>query len=333
MIKFLFNVPVRILIKFFNIKTTYFFVRTPIHFLNAYLYSQYIRFISKSEDIMIVQGFSYPPHNKKNRMILIGDWPSTYLFDKFLKRHPNRLEIKSIERENKVIENADAVVTLFPDVYKYMLTYYKNKNIFYFGNVVNVDEKVVVPSNIVSKKINSNRLLFVGQPFYLDGAMELILSVENLRKKGYELEVDIVGIEPNLIKPKHSWVIVHGYLDKGKSVEKEKYYALLENAKLFVNTTSGWNAFQATLEAMYFYNPIVVRPNDNLAQTFQTLADFSYIVDSKSGSLEDVIINSINQPDQYKNKCINSHYAVKPHTWDAFTKKIVDLIKIKKSDK
>jgi hypothetical protein len=31
-IKFLFNLPVRVLIKFFGLKTTYYYVRTPLHF-------------------------------------------------------------------------------------------------------------------------------------------------------------------------------------------------------------------------------------------------------------------------------------------------------------
>ena len=84
--KILFNFPIRVLIKFFGLKTTYFYFRTPMHFFFTYIYSQYIRFISKREDVMLVQGFSCPPHNKKNRMILLGDWPYSYVFEKFLKQ-------------------------------------------------------------------------------------------------------------------------------------------------------------------------------------------------------------------------------------------------------
>jgi glycosyltransferase involved in cell wall biosynthesis len=326
-LKFLFNLPVRVLIKLFKVKTTYFFVRTPIHFFCTYIISQYIRFVSKRDDVMIVQGFSYPPHNKKNKMLLLGDWPSAYLFEIFLKRTPSCLEMKSIARENKVIEEADAVVTLFPDVHKYMLARYKNKKIYYFGNVVNVDDDVRMSVDILNKKKISNRLLFIGKPFYLAGAKELISAVVNLRARGYELEVDIIGIEPDLIGEKYSWLSIHGYLDKGEPSQKRKYYDLLENAKLFVNTTPGWNAFQATLEAMYFYNPIVVRPNDSLVQTFATLADFSYLVDMEAGSLEEVIIKSIDQPELYLEKCSKSHLAAKPYTWESFTNNIIQLIK------
>ena len=326
-IKFLYNLPLRVLIKFFGFRTTYYYVRTPLHFFFTYLYSQYIRYASKPDDVMIVQGFSYPPHNKKNRMLILGDWPSAYLFEKFLKRTPSRYEMKSIEREDRVIEMADAVVTLFPDAHKYMLQRYKNKNIYYFGNVVNIDDEVNISPDILSKKEKSIKLLFVGQAFYIDGANELITAVENLRACGYELDVDIVGIDSSLLKQRFDWLSIHGYLDKGIQMDKDKYYDLLENAKLFVNTTPGWNAFQATLEALYFYNPIVVRPNENLAQTFPMLESFSYKVGDKEGSLEEEIIKSFDLCDEYLEKCRKSHLAVKPYTWNSFTDNLLGLLK------
>ena len=170
-LKTVFNFPIRVLNKFFKLGTTYFYVRTPVHFFFTYLYSRCIGLMSAKQDVMIVQGFSYPSHNGKNRQIVLGDWPSEYLFEKFLRRQPSRFERKSIDRENAVIEAAAAVITLFPNVREYMLRKYKNKNIYCFGNVVNVDDDVGVPADIQQRKINSNRLLFVGQPFYLPGAL------------------------------------------------------------------------------------------------------------------------------------------------------------------
>ena len=324
-IKFLFNLPVRVLIKFFGLKTTYYYVRTPLHFFSTYLCSQFIRFTSKDNDVMFVQGFSYPSHNTKNKMFIIGDWPSSYLFDNFLKRKPSKMEMKSVAREDLVIESADAVVTLYPDVHKYMLNRYQNKNIYYFGNVVNIDAEVTIPLDILTIKKNSNNLLFIGKPFYLDGANELISAVENLRARGYELNVDIVGIESNLISKKFDWLTIHGYLDKGRPSDKHKYYDLLKSAKLFINSTPRWNAFQATLEAMYFYTPIVVRSNESLIQTFSKLEGFSYLVTGRNEDLEKEIIKSLEYKEQYLEKCKNSHKAAEPYTWENFTQKLVGL--------
>jgi glycosyltransferase involved in cell wall biosynthesis len=325
-IKFLFNIPVRIAVKFFKVQTLYYFVRTPFHFFVTNLYSQYVRLVSKNEDVMIVQGFSYPMPNRKNKMFIIGDWPSAYLYEKFLKRTPSAFEMRSIERENKVIESANAVVTLFPDVHKYMLERYKNKNIYHYGNVVNIDEEIKISDDILNKKENSKKLLFIGKPFYIDGARELIAAVARLRSRGFDLEVDIIGIDSTLIEEKYNWLTLHGYLDKGIPSEKQKYYSLLENAKLFVNSTPKWNAFQATLEALHFYLPIVVRSNESLVQSFPNLDNISYLVGVKDNSLEEEIIKCIEFKEIYLEKCKHAHLAAKPYTWENFINKLVELI-------
>lgn len=324
-LKTLFNSPVRVLNKYFNLGTTYFYVRTPVHFFFTYLYSRWIGLVSAKCDVMLVQGFSYPLPNGKNKQIVLGDWPSEYLFEKFLKRPPSRLERKSIDRENAVIEAADAVITLFPNVREYMLSKYKNRNIYCFGNVVNVDDDVVVPVNIRSVKCNSKRLLFVGQAFYLPGALELIAAAHNLRKMGIDCEVDIVGIDADKIVVEHEWLKVHGYLDKENPKDKKKYYDLLSNAHLFVNTTAGWSGFQAILEAMYFHNPIVVRPNESLKAYFTNLTAVAYLLEKDGESLESILLESFGDDARYQQMSDAARRAVDSSTWCAFTQRLVSL--------
>lgn len=326
-LKTVFNFPVRILNKFFKLGTTYFYVRTPVHFFSTYLYSRYIGLISTKHDVMVVQGFSYPMHNGKNKQIVLGDWPSEYLFEKFLKRQPSRFERRSIDRENAVIEAADAVITLFPNVREYMLKKYKNKNIYCFGNVVNVGDDVAIPADIQQRKTKSKRLLFVGQPFYLPGALELIEAVRNLRQQGADFEVDIVGIDSSLIKVEYGWLKVHGYLDKENSQDKKKYYELLSNARLFVNTTPGWSGFQALLEAMYFHNPIVVRPNESLNSYFPNLKDVAYILEEGGPNLEVMLAESISDGARYKCMSEASRRSVESSNWSNFTEKLTGLFK------
>ncbi len=326
-LKTVFNLPIRVLNKFFKLGTTYFYVRTPVHFFFTYLYSRFIGLISAKQDVMVVQGFSYPLHNGKNRQIVLGDWPSEYLFEKFLKRRPSRLERKSIDRENAVIEAADAVITLFPNVREYMLRKYKNQNIYCFGNVVNVDEDVEIPADIREQKLNSKRFLFVGQPFYLAGALELIAAARHLRQQGLECEVDIIGIDPGLIGAKYEWLTVHGYLDKEKPDDKRKYYELLSNARLFVNTTPGWSGFQALLEAMYFHNPIVVRPNESLNSYFSNLTTFAHIVEEGGPNLEAVLMDSLTDSVRYQQMSNAARKAVESSTWNNFTAELIGLLK------
>ena len=323
----IFNLPVRALNKFWRLGTTYFYVRTPLHFVCTYIYSRCIGMISSSEDVMIVQGFSYPLHNGKNKQIIIGDWPSEYLFEKFMLRKPSVLERKSIDRENAVIEAADAVITLFPNVQRFMLERYKNPNIYCFGNVVNIDDEVAVPTNIQECKLRSNRFAFIGQAFYLPGAHALIKAVAKMREKGIECEVDLIGIDQGLIDVKYDWLAVHGYLDKGKPDEKDKYYSILSNARMLVNTTPGWSGFQSLLEAMYFYNPIVVKENDCLTGYFSDLQSVAYILGDDTQSLESLLIQGLANDRDYQEKSIAAHNAVMSSTWDNFTAKLIGLLK------
>ena len=298
-----------------------------MHFYLSNLYSHFIKLISDKQDVMVVQGFSYPLKNGKNKQILLGDWPSEYLFEKFLKRQPSGFERKSIDRENAVIEAADAVITLFPNVREYMLWKYKNKNIYFFGNVVNIDDDVVIPIDIQQSKIKSQNLLFIGQPFYLEGALALIAAVISLREKGVNCEVDIIGIDARLIGAEYPWLTVHGYLDKERPEEKRKYYELLANARMFVNANSGWSGFQALLEAMYFYTPILVRSNESLSSYFSNLKQLAYVLEDGEVRLESLLIESFLDSEKYQAKSELSHNSVKSSTWSHFTENMIQLIR------
>ena len=325
-LKTAFNLPIRLMNKILKCQTTYYYVRTPVHFCIANLYSHWIALISKRQDVMIVQGFSYPINNRKNRQVIIGDWPSEYLFEKFLKRPPSRLERRSIDRENAVIEAADAVVTLFPSVRDYMLTKYNNKKIFCFGNVVNADEDVEPPADTRELKVASKRFLFVGQAFYLQGALELIAAAAVIRQKGYECEVDIVGIDPKFLRFKYEWLRVHGYLDKERPKDKRQYYELLTSARVFVNTTTGWSGFQALLEAMYFSTPVIVRPNEILRGYFSDLTSVAHVLEEGGPRLEALLIESLTNTVKYGMMSEAARSAVESLTWDNFTSKLIGLL-------
>lgn len=324
--KTIFNLPVRIMNKIRAKKTTYYYVRTPLHFWWTHIKSLLIEKNSNKEDTIIVQGFSYPPKNSKNRHIIIGDWPSEYLFEKFLRRKPSRLERSSIDRENSVIEGADAVVTLFPNVRDYMLMKYDNPNIYWLGNVVNIDDDIKVPGNILERKAQSTRLLFIGQSFYLRGANEIIAATKRVRQLGVKCEVDIIGIDPRQIDEKYEWLKVYKYLDKDNPLEKRRFYELLANARLFVNTTPGWSGFQALLEAMYFYTPIVVRPNEMLSTYFSDLSQVADIVMPEGPGLDSILIESLRNNQRHERMSQAARLAVESSTWKNFMDKLEGLI-------
>ena len=249
--------------------TTYTYFRSLIHFLDARLRIKEAlnKFDNSEMNIFLTFSFSSVGMTKRPT-VLICDWPYEHYINYRQNRKPDLFEKRSIKRENNQIEGANLIFPLFPDVTKYMKTRYKNKNIFYLGNVIN---SLYDPndSEILEKKSNSDSLLFIGGRKYIQGAQCLVDAFHVLKKDYPHLSLNIIGMNDSDVfgVPKDG-INCYGYLDKGKDVDRQLYYSLLQDAKIFVNTTPKWGAFSATLEAMYFYNPVIVTPFKEFVETF-----------------------------------------------------------------
>jgi glycosyltransferase involved in cell wall biosynthesis len=126
---------------------------------------------------------------------------------------------------------------------------------------------------------------------------------------------------------KYSWLKIHGYLDKQNPCDKVKYYDILSNARLFVNTTPRWSGFQALLEAMYFHNPIVVQSNESLRSYFSNLTAVGFILEKEGPSLESILVESLNDTARYQQMSDAAHKAVESSTWNNFTTELIGLLK------
>ena len=316
-LKFLYNMPTRFLNKFTNFDSLSFYNSSSFHFylmsLKRYIYG----LLAGPNDVFIVQGFSYPPKIGKHLNIIIGDWPSRYLFDEMKKKKPNLFEAMFIKREGRVINLSDHVITLFPHVQKYMSDNNMSSRVHFFGNVVNIEDDVELSQNEIEVKYNSNKILFIGQSAYLTGAVDLIKAVIELRKLNIKYEVDIVGISLSEIDFKFDWLRVHGYLDKQDERQKLKYNSLLTNAKYFINTTKVWAGFQSILEAMYYHTPVIVSANPGLSSFFKGEDPLIYLGEK---ALVDLLCQKEKEKfSDYLITCTNSKDAVKQHTWANFT--------------
>jgi glycosyltransferase involved in cell wall biosynthesis len=206
---------------------------------------------------------------------------------------------------------------------------YKNKNIFHLGNVINSLHEVT-NSQILEKKTNSKSLLFIGSKKYLEGAQCLVRAFHELKKDYPNLSLNIIGMnESDLGDQLNEGVNCYGYLDKGKNNERELYYSLLQDAKIFVNTTPQWGAFSATLEAMYFYIPVIVTPYKEFVETFGMKIGFGCYCEKNSLDLLCANIKTIFNHPSYSTLCVNAHESVKDFTWSAYIDKMLKTIKEK----
>ena len=213
-----------------------------------------------------------------------------------------------------------------------MKALYPTANIHYLGgNVINdLSGEPVREDEILEKKKNSERILFVGKPDrYKDSAIKLMEAVGMLRKdeKYRNLELDIIGIEKAQLPSVPDFVHCHGFLRKDDKDECKRYYDCLKKAKIIVNPTPKWAAYSSLIEAMYFYTPVIVSPFDDFVQEFGETIDFGrYNREFSADCIAGNIRNLLESTDaDYSGICTRAHEAVKDYTWSRYVDKVLKL--------
>lgn len=290
-------------------------------------------------DLCLFMGYGF--YNKWNKMptLLFSDW--TTEMDIRKKRKPNFLEQRIIRQEEEAIKNAEFVVSLFPVCCEEMKKKYPKANIkFLGGNVINdvsgIRLKVkgersedlsgdIYVEDIIEMKAKSKRLLFIGRKTtYLEAAKKLIEAYKQLKEeeayKDYSL--DIVGCVATDFGSLPEGVKCYGFLNKSEKNDRKTYYDLLMNAKVLVNANPKWGAFSSTVEAMYYYTPVIVSPYQDFVKNFGEKIDFGvYNQDFTAKSIANDIKTIINS-DNYSEMCNFAHEKVKTYTWDNYVKQL-----------
>lgn len=331
-----YNKVLRPLIQIFiNKETTFFYDRSLLFSIEVKLRMRLAVKKYYKSSYFISTSFSFAPISyTKKPCILFCDWTYAYYFTHFLKRKPDCLELKEIFRQNKLIESADILFVLFPNVSKHMCKTYQNSNIYYIGNIINQDvtssETVISDSN----KQSSHNILFVGVEKYKEGALSLIAAAKLLQLKFPKITVDIIGINAKDLEELGNlplFVHCHGYLNKNNPKQKDLYDFLLENASVYVNTTPIWAGFSSSLEVLFHKIPIIITPYESFIDTFGASINFGYYCQENSpNTIANYIETVFNLPlSAYDALCQNAHAAVKDFTWDNYVGKMLEVIQSK----
>ena len=277
--------------------------------------------------LFLTYSFSAKKYSTLNT-VLFSDWSYLYKINTFFKRKAFWFEKKALKREEENINTADALISLFPRSKDFNGLNYKNKHQNYLGNVINCNY-LLNKTEVISKKINSNKLLFIGTKKYKKGALELINAFKLLTEKNpNKIELHIIGIDEQEINISMPNLYYYGYLNKGIKSENELYYKLLAKAKAIINTNVNWGAFSAMTEAMYFYTPIITTPYNEFTETYGAEINFGYYVnDNSNQKLVSTIETLLDNTDEQQLILMNNaHEKVKDFSWDNYSNKLLDLI-------
>ena len=312
-------------------------------------------------DLCLFMGYGF--YNKWNNIpsLLFSDWTTEMDIQK--KRKPNFLEKRIIRQEEEAINNAEYVISLFPVCCEEMKKKYPKVNIHFLGgNVINdlsgfrlrethpnppclgreeqtteeqenlqisSSSKDVFADDLLEKKEKSKKLLFIGRKTtYLEAAKKLIEAFTLLKEEEEykDFSLDIVGCAASDFDSLPEGVICYGFLNKSEERDRKIYYDLLLGAKVLVNANPKWGAFSSTVEAMYYYTPVIVSPYQDFVKNFGEKIDFGvYNQEFTAESIaKDIkfVINSEN----YTEMCNFAHDNVKNYTWDNYVEQVFKLL-------
>lgn len=285
----------------------------------------------KKADCCIFTCFDY--YNKYNNIptLLFGDWTHNVLIHDRLNREKYYIERRFCKQQENAIENADWVISMFPECANSMKSHNPDANIIHLGlNVVNnLSQSEYTKEEILCLKKNSVSILFIGRKHYIEGAKKLVEAFRILQKKNHELELNIIGLKKDDFDKLPEKVNCYGFLHKENHDENLLYYKLMSTAKVFVNPTPMWGGYSSTIEAMFYYTPIVVSRYKDFTWEFGEKINFGkYNEEFSSLNLADDI-SSVIYNDKYIDTCIEAHEKVKNHTWENYINKILSLINLK----
>lgn len=331
--------PGRVLSRFFR-GQQYSFIKTPIS--RRIAYSKIKKEIKRHPDLYFTVILSFDFYNKFNDVptLIFHDWSYDMIILDRQNRKPYFFEKWFINYQNIAFNKSEIVVSLFKDAQK-LISERHGKKVHHLGsNVVNdINFNKLSPAEILEKKKKSQSLLMIGSAKYLLGARKLVQAFRILQSDFPELKLNFVNLPKDrlFLEETDRNIICHDYLDKGDTEQNKLYYELLTNTKILVNPSEIWAAYSSTIECMYYYTPIIIKPYEAFSLDYGQTNDFGvYLQETEVPDIVEAIrsILTLNDSD-YEKLCNKAHDLVKDQTWENYTKKIVDLMEDvvhKKSD-
>ena len=316
----LFNISIFRILRIIDKKNSYNYLRSFLFYVEASNKIKKSVKLYKQSDAFIFLNFDFTTKRYSQKpSILFGDWTYEHYIKYFLNKNPNFFERQYIKRQGKNINESNIVFPLFPSMAE-NLSRTHTGNIKYLGNVINS----VYDSNekaVITKKKENRKILFIGTIKYLEGANMLLEAFNTIKSKYSDLTLHFVGLKTSDFNYLPEGVKCYGYLDKGIDEQRNIYYKLLEEACVFVNTTPKWSAFSASVEAMYFYTPVIVPQYEEFVKTFGKNFDGGFYYNDKDILSEKIEL--IFNTDTFKKMCIKAKELVKEFTWDSYIDKML----------
>lgn len=329
--------PNKILKRLFNTPSFFFFRKLlksdacPEYqrtFLHRYITYQKIKRATKQyPDAMFNLFLSFAFYNKfsKKPNVLWCDWTDRVVIERY-GRLPKFYERTSLHHEDKVMKKADKVYTMFPECKKHLEDLYGREILYLEQNVINTvfDGDFDIYESIKQRK-DSHKILFIGNHRYLGAAQKLVTAYKELKTKNNLLELHLIGLTNDDIKCNDNGIFCYGYLRKDVKKERDIYYRLIQECKVFVNPAELWGGYSSCVEAMYYGAPVIVAPYKDFVTEFGESINFGQYIREKSiaDTIKEILYAT---EEKYESLCLNAHNRVKDYTWSNYVDKFLESL-------
>lgn len=279
--------------------------------------------------LLINLSISSAPSKSTIPVVLLSDWSYHHYITARLGRQPDRSEQATIRRDTAAMARSSLVVLLFPESAARLQRQIPAGRFRFLGHVINDHPLAPPPPSAppAAKPHRPWRLLFVGRPRYREG-LELLMAALSLLPQDLPVQLDAIGMAPDSLgmpPPTHARVHLHGYLSKADPGQRQRYYELLNQADLVINTSSRWGGFSATVEAMHRRTAVLTAPYAEFRALFGSAIPFgTYLAELTPHAVAAAIIGLLRDPSRLAQRQQAAYLAVQGFTWQAFVDRLFE---------
>ena len=241
-----------------------------IWLVHLWLVRQVRRF--NDADVIFCFSFCIDASGIDKPVVLIHDWTNGYMQAMFHHRQMTFFEQMGDKNQFSAMRTARKVICLYPKSADYIRNYV-GERVKYYCNPVNID-KIVDFQERIKKGIKSKHILLIGGITYSDNVSCVIRAAEKSGVSG--LVIDIVGAVPSNVSSAMISINCHGYLNKDKKEDCDKYYSLIENSRCLINVRKGWGGGSSIAEALYCGLPVIVGDYPDIVGMYGNDESFGY---------------------------------------------------------
>jgi len=234
-----------------------------------------------------------------------------------------------IDRQN--LENAALVLTTNQLCCDFITNRYNAKRVIYLRAGVNTDLELPNPEDLILTKEKSKDILFIGRGAYKRGVDILLKAFRIFNERcGREFMLHIVGVAPQELprelQAADANIRFYGYLDKTVPEQRERYYRLLQSAKLFVFPMRPSPVAGVIREAQMLCTPVIISNVSSASERVTNNYNGILVDRLEPEEFAQQMNDLVKDTSKWRSLAGNAHLSNKDYTWDRTAETFLEIV-------